>query len=285
MNSHVSVLFSPTVARVAQEWAAKVLRLPDNSPLPSRIGLLGGFWGLLGILLIAGPFIRETIGNQPAVKIDATTEFSIVWPVAIFAALSLAVVVLLHYFIPLRAIHLFEGDYLASFFLFAGLIIVLLNLKSARANYRVRAPIFLGAAFAGLVLHLLLSGWLQLTLTGAWLSLDRWKRFPLFFMAAFLFLYGIELMLGPVIEGATGRRFLLGLGLVVIAWLAMTFGILVLHSGEILLVLLAPYFALIFAALGMGAQLVRRLTGSPTAAAVFGAILLTGYCLVIFPVS
>jgi pimeloyl-ACP methyl ester carboxylesterase len=287
MNSHVSILFSPTVARLEQEWTAKVLQLPTQPPpqLPSRIGLLGGLWGLVGILLIAGPFIREAIGKHSAEPADGAKEFTVLWPVAIFAAVSLVVVVLLHYVVPLRAIHLFEGDYLASFFLFAGLIIVLLHLKLAQAKYRLRASLFAGALFAGLVLHLLLSGWLQLTLTGAWLNLDRWTRFPLFFMAAFLFLYGLELVLGPVVEGETRRRFLLGLGLVAVVWLALTFGVMVLHSGEILLVLLSPYFALIFVVMELGAQLVRKVSGSATAAAVFGAILLTGYCLVIFPVA
>jgi hypothetical protein len=37
--------------------------------------------------------------------------------------------------------------------------------------------------------------------------------------------------------------------------------------------------------LRMGMQLVRRLSASPAAAAVFGAILLAGLCLVLFPVS
>jgi pimeloyl-ACP methyl ester carboxylesterase len=287
MNSHVSILFSPTVARLAQEWSAKALQFPSQPrpPLPSRSGLLGGLWGLAGILLIAGPFIRETIGKHPAETVNGSMDFSPLWPVAQFAAASLVVVVLLRYVVPLKAIHLFEGDYLASFFLIVGLIIVLLHAKLAQAKFRIKPSLFLAAVLAGLLLHLLLSGWLQLTLTGAWLSLDRWTRFPLFFMSSFLFLYGLELVLGPVVEGETRRRFLLGLGLVVIAWLGLTFGVMVLHSGEILLVLLSPYFALIFLTMGMGAQLVRKVSGSATAAAVFGAILLAGYCLVIFPVS
>jgi hypothetical protein len=58
-----------------------------------------------------------------------------------------------------------------------------------------------------------------------------------------------------------------------------------LKSGEILLVLLSPYFFLLFLLSGLGIQLVRKLTGSPTAAAIFGAILLAGFCLALFPVS
>ena len=58
-------------------------------------------------------------------------------------------------------------------------------------------------------------------------------------------------------------------------------------TGErrILLVLMVMYFALFFLMCGLGAQLVRRQSGSAMAAAVFGAILLAGFALVIFPVS
>ena len=70
-----------------------------------------------------------------------------------------------------------------------------------------------------------------------------------------------------------------------LAWLALAGGILYLHSGEILLALLAVYFAAVFIGLGLGAGLVRRTTGSATAAALFSAILLAGICQVIFPLG
>ena len=65
----------------------------------------------------------------------------------------------------------------------------------------------------------------------------------------------------------------------------MVCGVLYLHSGEILLVLLAPYFVLALLLIRMGAQLVRRSSASPTAAALFGAILFTGFSLVLFPLT
>src|SRR4029077_1357376 len=61
LNTHVSVLFSPTVARAVQAWAAKALKLPEATQLPTRGGLVGGLLGLAGILLLAGPFIREAM--------------------------------------------------------------------------------------------------------------------------------------------------------------------------------------------------------------------------------
>jgi len=135
------------------------------------------------------------------------------------------------------------------------------------------------------MLYFLLTGWLQLTLAGVWPTLARWIRFPFYFMAAFLFLFMLEALVGPVVEGQRVRRFGVWMGVMVLAWLALVGGIQYLHSGEILLVLLSAYFAAVFLGLGLGAQLVRKVTGSATAAALFSAILLAGICQVIFPLG
>ncbi len=69
------------------------------------------------------------------------------------------------------------------------------------------------------------------------------------------------------------------------AFFVLVFGIFVLHSGAILLILLALFLAVFFVLQRLGMDLVRQETGSAVAAAVFGAILLAGFCLVIFPVT
>lgn len=284
-TSHVSIIFSRGVARLVQQWVAQVLHLQPTPNLPFQGDFLGGFLGLAGILLIAGPFLRESVGEKPVVE---TTEAK---PIAIWRMLleitvvSFVVVALLRSWIPLRAVHLFEGDYLGSFFLLSGLILIALHGKKALGAFPTKWKILLGTAFSALVLFLLISGWLQLTITGSWLTLERWERFPLFFIASWVFLYAFEIMLGKVPEGTGRRRLMLSLGLLCVVWLALTFGVVGLHSGAILLVLLAPYFLVLFLLMRTGAQLVRRNSGSALAAAVFSAILMTGFCLVIFPVS
>jgi hypothetical protein len=94
-----------------------------------------------------------------------------------------------------------------------------------------------------------------------------------------------ELLLGP----STGRsklwRLFLALTLRLVAFIALVFGIFVLHSGAILIILLSVYLALFFIFQRMGMDIVRQQTGSAIAASVFGAILLAGFCLVIFPVT
>lgn len=282
-NSHVSMLFSPTVARECERWAAQVLSLPKSVSLPSHAYLFGCLLGIFGIVLIGGPFLREMLPSGQQAAEDSANSPSRIRAALELTALSFFVLLPLRFWQPFRILHLFEGGYLASFFCFVGLGLLLLRLKAAQAHFRTPFRALLGAAVAGILLHFLITGWFELTATVAWLNLARWARFPLFFLAAFLFLYGLELMAGPATPGR--RRYGFWFLLVVLSWLPLLFGVLYLRSGEILLVLLSPYFALQFLLSGLGIQLVRRQSGSPTATAVFGAILLAGFCLVLFPLS
>ncbi|HVM75202.1 MAG TPA: alpha/beta fold hydrolase [Candidatus Saccharimonadales bacterium] len=281
--THVTILFSPAAVREAQAWAANILGLTGEPRLPNRLHLVACFLGLFGILLLSGPLLRELVAAKPPRDFSAVPTVPR-WRGALAVALvSLLLIYVWPFFKPLKSIRLFEGDYLASFFLLFGFAIILLHFSIARKLAPVSLGVFLGAAAAGILLHLLITGWFELTATSAWLTLQRWVRFPLFAVTAFLFFYALEALAGPA---ATWRaRFPFWFSLVVLSWLALAFGVLFLKSGEILLVLLSPYFATFFLLTGTGIHLVRRLTGSATAAAVFGAILLAGFCLVLFPVT
>lgn len=282
-QTHVSTLFSPGVARMSEAWAAQTLNMSNPAQLPSLLYLGGGVLGFLGILLLSGPFLRELTTTAPEEaggdsRVPGTVRF-----LAELVLASLAVLFVLRDSIPLRALRLFEGDYLASFLLLTGAILLLLHPRLALKKLAAKPGAVLGAAVGALILHLLVTGWFDLTVTNAWLTLERWRRFPLFFLAAFVFLYALEILLGPVTEPQ--KRLAIDYLALLLAWLVMVFATFVLHSGQILVVLLMPYFALFFVFMRPGARLVRQRTASATAAAVFGAILLAGFCLVLFPVS
>jgi hypothetical protein len=282
-QSHVSVLFSPGAARMVQVWGARALNISNPAQVPSLLYLGGGLLGFLGILLLSGPFLRELAPLAPEeAPADSQTRETIRF-LGEIVLVSLAVVFLLRHFIPPRVLGLFEGDYLASFFLLVGVILLLLHPKLARKKFTTKPGVVLSAAAAALILHLLVTGWFDLTVTSAWLTLQRWERFPPFFLAAFVFLYALEILLGPVVEPR--KRLGMDYLAILLTWVVLLFGTFVLHSGQILVLLLMPYFALFFVFMRLGARLVRRRTASATAAAVFGAILLVGFCLVLFPLS
>src|SRR5258707_9852961 len=58
-QTQVSALFSPGAARMLQAWAARALNLSNPGQVPSLLGLGGGLLGVLGILLLSRPFLRE----------------------------------------------------------------------------------------------------------------------------------------------------------------------------------------------------------------------------------
>jgi hypothetical protein len=143
----------------------------------------------------------------------------------------------------------------------------------------------LAAGFAGAVLLLLVTAWFDLTFYAAWLTAAKWMRFPFLLIVLLPYHVAEETLLGPVEGGKKWRRLALALTLRLISWGDMMGGVLLLHSGEILIGLLAFYMALFNIVQRRGMDIVREETGSAPAAALFGAILLAGFCLVIFPLA
>jgi pimeloyl-ACP methyl ester carboxylesterase len=285
-NSHVTVLFSRAVVREARNWAARALNRTDTAKdwaFPSRANAVGAALGFLGILLLAGPFLYEMVGKEPQEEARPANLPSALMMIFECGVASLVAILILRFWVPLRFLHLFEGDYLASFFLIVGAVLLVLHYRLARAQFPVKAPFLLGAAFSALVLHFLVTGWFELTLTGMWMTAQRWARFPAVFLAAFVFFCALESLLGPATLAR--QRILQALLLIATCWLVLAAGVVYFNSGMFLLVLLAGYFAFAFLFAYLGAQLVRKLTASATAAAVFGAILVAGFCLALFPLS
>src|SRR5260370_13673917 len=284
--SHVSILFSRAAMRASQEWSARVLHLTSTAALPSYRPLLGALAGFAGILLIAGPFLRETAGKNRIEEMAVTSAIIRVPRLFLeFATGSILAVLLLRFWIPLKAIGLFQGDYVASFLLLLGAALILMHWNSIRVALTNSSRHLLAAALAGVVLLLLATAWFDLTFYEAWLTTAKWSRFP-FLLAVFLpYAFAEETLRGPLQQGKRWRRLALALTLRLITWGAMMGGVLLLHSGEILIGLLAFYMALFNIVQRSGMDIVHEETGSAAATALFGAILLAGFCLVIFPLT
>lgn len=314
--THVSLIFDPDAARAAQEWAIQVLGLPGGPSPPSLLPLTGSLAGFVGILLLAGPFIRETlsvssianVGSQavaatsgreaspsiagcgPATlsQVPDSSKPKIAVAPAIFrsafatAIASLIAITILRYWKPLSFVHLFDGGYFASFLLVSGALLLATRFKTARSLWETRSSVVIAAGLAALLLHLLVSGWFDATLTESWLKSFRWARFPVLLLASLPYLAAEELWLPP---SPASLRMATALASRFVAWLPILLAIFVLHAGPILLLLLAPYIALFCVLQRAGSDLVYQQTRSPAAAALFNAILLAGLCLVIFPVT
>jgi hypothetical protein len=202
-----------------------------------------------------------------------------------FAAGSISIVLLLRYWNPLKVIGIFQGDYLASFLWLLGVALVLAHWKSLRKALSAPVRTLAAAVFAALVLHLLVTAWFDLSFYEAWLTAAKWERFPLLLIVLLPYHIAEEFLLGAPQPGRRWQRLAAGLSLRLICWGALMAGVLFLHSGEILMGLLSVYMALFNLIQRKGMDIVRNETGSVTATALFGAILLAGFCLVIFPIT
>ncbi|OLB82693.1 MAG: hypothetical protein AUI12_18405 [Acidobacteria bacterium 13_2_20CM_2_57_6] len=284
--SHVSVLFSKAAMRASEEWSGQVLHLAPTAVLPSHRPLIGALAGLVGILLIAGPFLQEVAGKSIGTEVvGAGAVIGVPRLFLEIAAGSILIVLLLRFWIPLKRIGLFQGDYLASFLLLLGTMLTLMHWSSARAALANSSRHLLAAGFAGVVLLLLATAWFDLTFYEAWLTAAKWARFPFLLTVLVPYHLAEEALLGPIQSGKTWRRLTLALTLRLISWGALMGGVLILHNGEILMALLSLYMAVFNLVQRSGMDIVRTETGSAGAAALFGAILLAGFCLVIFPLT
>lgn len=288
--THVSLIFSHSAVRAMQDWTAKALQLTGSPRMPSLRALYGGIAGFLGLLLLANPFLRELTGKKPSgekEQKETAPGNPIAWPRRLFevAVSAILIVFLLRVWNPLGSLHLFEGDYLASFLLLLGIPFLLLRWNHLAEHLAGWKPGLLGSFFAGLILVLLFTAWLELSIYEAWLTPAKWLRFPFLFLAFLPYHLAEEISLVSAATQSAWRRLAAGLSLRAVAWAALALGLLYLHSGEILMVLLLPYFILLFILERRGMDIVHQETGSALASAAFGAILLAGFCLVIFPIT
>ena len=284
--SHVSVLFNRVVVRALEEWSAETLNLRSTAALPSHRPLIGALGGFAGILLLAGPFLREASGrNKSEENVAKGAVIGMPRLSLEFAAGAILIVLLLRLWIPLKAIRLFQGDYLVSFLLLFGLLLVVVHWSCLRPALASSPGHLFAAGFAGVVLLLLSTAWFDLTFYEAWLTGARWVRFPFLLIVLLPYHIAEETLLGPAEGGKKWRRLALALALRLITWGVLMGGILFLHSGEILIGLLSVYMAVFNLLQRRAMDMVRNETCSAAATALFGAILLAGFCLVIFPLT
>lgn len=300
-STHVSLLFDRDVIADSQQWATQALGIDGSVKIPPRLPLIGGIAGLIGIFLLAGPFLREALGKSSLFDPTSTAAESQAYAydaiavrkqdisirvIAEFVVFAFVAVLVLKAWNPFGFVHLFQGDYLAGFLLIAGIGLLAAHYKKIPTLGDFNLKHLVGAAFAAVVVPLLIYSWLDLTLTEAWMTPSRWLRIPAILLLVFPFHAAEELALGPAMRTRLSKtRLVYALGLRALMWGVLLIGIVGLRNGEILLGLLAPYFGLFCLLQRTGMDVVRSSTGSALAAAIFGAILLAGFSVVVFPIS
>lgn len=299
--THTSVLMDRGVAHRSEFWAMQALfpnipadTLALNLDLATyqtfargRRRLAGAILGLVGLALLfplaltiasklAGPAREDSCPARPS-RLLAALEG---------AAGALVAVLILSLGTPLRFLHLYAGDYLASLLLIDGLFLLALNWKTTRESWSLRARPIFAAALLGFGTFLALGAWVNWQLADLWMNAPRWLRFAELLPIACIFCFAEEVVLGPV-EGGRRRalRYAISLALRLELWLACLLAYYCLANGEVLILILAVTLAVFSVLQRLVTDEVRVRTGSATAAALFGAILAAWFIAAIFPLT
>jgi hypothetical protein len=318
--SHTSLLLDRRVAHRSELWAMRALfpnvateTLSLNVDLATyetfdfgRRRLAGALLGLIGLLMIfplaASAVVQvfrifRTVGNRAdsaratdlhdGPRIDSTDRVPgrvLILSEGIICAL-IGVLILMA-FVPLKFLHIYSGDYLASLLLIYGALLLNLNRANARAAFSLDPATKLAAAILGVGAILAVGAWLNWQLTDGWMNAPRWLRFCALLPVLWIFAYAEEVVLGPVDSGwRRAIRFVFAIALRLELWLVCAFAYYELVSGQVLILLLVTALALFSILQRLGTDALRRRTGSAPAAALFGAILGAWLIASVFPLT
>jgi pimeloyl-ACP methyl ester carboxylesterase len=199
---------------------------------------------------------------------------------------TLAGVLLLTLVVPLRFLHMYSADYLASLLLVVGVLLLGFNHAAAQRTWTWSTRAILGGAVVGFAVILAAGAWMSWRLADFWLNGARWTRFVELLPFCFVFSFAEEVVLGPVRRGRQGApRWLLFLLLRFEVWFAAALAFYALASGQALIGVLAPALAAFSVLQRLGTDQIRVRTGSAVGAAVFGAILAAWFLAAVYPLT
>lgn len=244
------------------------------------MGLIGQ-----GLLFPASVALATAFTEPGALRLSGVTPPRVL-ALAEAAVCALASVLILIVVLPLRFVHLYQGDYLASLMLLTGAMLLALNWKHGKERASFQAPAILAALVLGMAAILEAGAWLNWQLADLWLNAPRWLRFVELLPVAWIFCFAEEVLLGPVRAGKQrAARFGVFLAMRLELWLACVLGYYALASGEALILILVVSFAAFSVLQRLATDALLRRTGSATAAAAFGAILAAWFIAAVFPLT
>ena len=283
--THVSLIFDSGVLNEIRQWNRKLLGTDPDLIRATHDPLYGYLCGLVGLILLCVPFVAEIARGSGKELTDDALALSTTRVLGQLLAASVIAVVVLKFWVPLKTVGVFQGDYLASLALILGIVLLAWNAKATAKAWSFSWRGIVAAGVGAVVLVALFGLWFDYSFYEAWLTGPRWARMAPMAAAFFPWLMAEEIFLGAHAGMTRVRRVVLTLAFRSIGWAMIVAALFVLHSGEVLMVLLVLYFVLVSLLQRLAMDVVRRETQSPAAAALFGAILFAGFALAIFPIA
>ncbi len=302
---HISWLFDRSSTRISEMWAMQALfphasleTLALNLDLAkygaAHLGthrLTGCLIGVLGLALLF-PMCVSAVAKAAGPALSGETDVAAAPPhpgatLALMegAICSLAAVLVLAAFVPLKFLHLYSGEYLASLIVIAGILLLAFNWQTTKQNWSPRAASMFAASVLGFAIVLGFGAWLNWQITDVWMNAPRWWRFVVLLPFAWVFCLAEEVILGPLRVGkACVIRWAIFFGMRLELWLVCVLGYYFLGSGQALLGMLVFTLAAFSLLQRLATDALRARTG-PTAASFFSAILAAWFIAAIFPLA
>ena len=285
-TTHVSILFSAAAFNAIRSWTSQLLGTSSSAPYPQNMPALGCILGLIGLSVLAPPFLREMTASRGAnPSVDSSAASSFVRTCFYLLPFSALAIVLLRFFVPFQFLRIFQGGYFASFMFLVGFAMLIIHRNAIPTLKSFFTASSASSVAASILLILLFGAWFELTFYEAWLTPARWLRLPLLALIVLPWHLAEELFLGSPPDAPRLVRLFMALAFRAILWLVLIAAVFYLHSGQFIYVLLAIYFALFSILQRLATDVIRAQTRSIAAAAIFGAILLAGFTLAILPVA
>jgi len=295
-DTHTSLIQSARIAEECANWIHNSLypqdqkafgltaQLHQDVRVPATLGLIGSLLLLpLGATLAAS--ICKITRPYQAESFGAHINGALV--LAEGAACAIAAALLLELGTPLKFLHLYSGDYLASLLLIVAVLLLALNHSSAWKVALSSKPLGLVAcAVLGFAAILVIGGWLNWRTTTGLLNAPRWLRFAELLPVAWLFCYVEEVVLGPLGQGKRrAMRFALSMALRAELWLACALMYYMFASGQVLIMLLFVFLAAFSILHRLAADALLRRDCAPPETSLFSAILAAWFIAAVFPLT
>ncbi len=293
--THTSLIFNVPHDSALVSWlqdsASKNVRLWVVNAIKPE---LWGVFGLVGLMLLFPLAANSTarlfrLGDSSVVA----AGFSALRAILYWIAAALFAVTALKFIPQFNFLCMQYGGYLASCLLLAGIaLLVLIRISLAKDGaFRSTAPNWRGVllgALLGFATMIIVGAWMTLQLSDTWLNASRWLRFFPAALACLPYALAEEWALGAPSPGnwlVTIRRYFLFAVLRLLIWLSILFALYVYSSGQILLSVLVFYMGIFSLLTRLGADAVRRRTGSLAGTAIFTAVLMAWFIAAVFPLT
>jgi hypothetical protein len=219
-----------------------------------------------------------------AQRSPAPTGWGMVLAEGVVASLTAVLSLILG--VPLRFVHVYAGDYLASALWLAGVAMLAANWRAAVESWQFDLRKALAAAALAIVLTLAVGAWANWETADLWMNAERWERFAALLPFLFVACFSEEAWLGPVRRGKCRvQRFGIFLGVRAALWLSIVLAYFELSSGQALLPILALPLAGFSVLQRLAADALRNRTGNAVGTAVFDAILAAWFVAAVFPIT